>query len=216
MADRQRLIAVCLSQVHNFLNTGFLNELSDVAAAQGYGVVVFNSSIDFYWYQTENKAPRAGYRSIQYHLFDAVFVICHSFHDDALVREIVDGAKAHHVPVILAGAEIPGCWSVVNDFESGYKDLIRHVIRDHGARDTFFIAGMKDEVNSEGRLKCYQEVLTEFALPFRPNQVAYGNYWSQTLNREGEAWFLYLDLDEARVYSGENCNGRSARLVMKP
>lgn len=44
---------------------------------------------------------------------------------------------------------------------------------------------------------------------------AYGNYWSQTLNREGEAWFLYLDLDEARVYSGENCNGRSARLVMK-
>jgi len=45
---------------------------------------------------------------------------------------------------------------------------------------------------------------------------AYGNYWSQTLNREGEAWFLYLDLDEARVYSGENCNGRSARLVMKP
>lgn len=44
---------------------------------------------------------------------------------------------------------------------------------------------------------------------------AYGNYWSQTLNREGEAWFLYLDLDEARVYSGENCNGRSARLVKK-
>ncbi len=179
MADRQRLIAVCLSQVHNFLNTGFLNELSDVAAAQGYGVVVFNSSLDFYWYQTENKAPRAGYRAIQYHLFDAVFIICHSFHDDALVQEIVDGAKAHNVPVILAGADIPGCWSVVNDFESGYKDLIRHVIRDHGARDTFFIAGMKGELNSEGRLKCYQEVLTEFALPFRQNQVAYGNYWSK-------------------------------------
>lgn len=45
---------------------------------------------------------------------------------------------------------------------------------------------------------------------------AYGNYWSQTQDRPGEAWFLYLDMEEARVYSGENCNGRSARLVMKP
>lgn len=44
---------------------------------------------------------------------------------------------------------------------------------------------------------------------------AYGNYWSQTLEKEDNAWFLYLDLEEARVYSGENCNGRSARLVMK-
>ena len=44
---------------------------------------------------------------------------------------------------------------------------------------------------------------------------AYGNYWSQTLEKENNAWFLYLDLEEARVYSGENCNGRSARLVLK-
>ena len=58
MADRQKLIAVCLSQVHNFLNTGFLNELSRIAAENGYGVVIFNTSLDFYWYQGENKAPR--------------------------------------------------------------------------------------------------------------------------------------------------------------
>ena len=38
---------------------------------------------------------------------------------------------------------------------------------------------------------------------------------SAWLEKENNAWFLYLDLEEARVYSGENCNGRSARLVMK-
>ena len=176
MADRQKLIAVCLSQVHNFLNTGFLNELSRVAAADGYGVVVFNTSLDFYWYQNENKAPRAIYRAIQYDLFDAFFIICHSFHDDSLIREIVSGAQDHNLPVILAGMELPGCWTVVNDFEEGYKDLIRHVIRDHNAKDTYYIAGMKDEPNSEGRLKCYLDVLQEFNLPFR-HQIAYGNYW---------------------------------------
>ena len=179
MADGQKLIAVCLSQLHNTLNTGFLTELSSVFAGCGYGITVFNSSIDFYWYKKENRLPRAGFRAIQYDLFDAVFIICHSFHDDDLVKEIAEGAKAHHVPVILLGMELPGCYSVINDIEEGYKALLRHVIRDHGARDTFFIAGMKDEPNSESRLKCYREVLEEYGLPFRQLQVAYGNYWGK-------------------------------------
>ena len=179
MADRQKLIAVCLSQVHNFLNTGFLNELSRTVAADGYSVVAFNTSLDFYWYQNENKVPRAGFRAIPYDLFDAFFIICHSFHDDALIREIVYGAQAHDVPVILAGMELPGCWTVVNNYEESYKDLIRHVIREHGAKDTFFIAGMQDEPNSEGRLRCWREVLQECGLPFNPGMFAYGNYWSK-------------------------------------
>ena len=179
MADRQKLIAVCLSQVHNFLNTGFLNELSRTVAADGYSVVVFNTSLDFYWYQSENKVPRAGYRAIPYDLFDAFFIICHSFHEDALIKEIVEGAQARRVPVILAGMELPGCWTVVNNYEESYKDLIRHVILEHGARDTFFIAGMKDEPNSEGRLKCWQEVLQECGLPCNPGMFAYGNYWGK-------------------------------------
>ena len=179
MADRQKMIAVCLSEVHNLLNTGFLNELSAAAAPFGYSVAVFNSSLDFYWYQKENKAPRACYRSIIYDLFDAVFIICHSFHDDDLVHDIVRGAQACGVPVFLAGMELPGCYTVVNNFEDGYKDLIRHVIREHGAKDTYYIAGIKDEPNSEGRLKCWQEVLEEFGLPFNPGMVAYCNYWGK-------------------------------------
>ena len=127
MADRQRLIAVCLSQVHNFLNTGFLNELSRVSAADGYGVAVFNTSLDFYWYQSENKIPRAGYRSIRYEMYDAFIIICHSFHDDSLIKEMVAGAQEHSVPVILLGMELPGCWTVVNDFEEGYTYKITEI-----------------------------------------------------------------------------------------
>lgn len=179
MADRQRLIAVCLSQVHHFLNTGFLNELSRIGIAEGFGVVIFNTSLDFYWYQGENKLPRAGFRSIQYHLFDALIFICHGFHDDDLIKEIADNAIAHNVPVFLAGKELPGCWTIVNSYEEGYKELIRHVIRDHGARDTFYMAGIQNDPNSEGRMKCWQEVLEENNLPFDPGMFAYGSFWTK-------------------------------------
>lgn len=179
MADRQNLIAVCLSQVHNSLNMGFLNELSRIGEAEGFGVVIFNTSLDFYWYQEDNKVPRAGFRAIQYHLFDALVFICHGFHDDDLIKEIAAGAKVHNVPVFLAGMELPDCWTIVNNYEEGYKDLLRHVIRDHGARDTFYIAGIKDEPNSEGRLRCWQEVLEENNLPFDFGMFAYGDFWSK-------------------------------------
>lgn len=179
MADRPKLIAVCLSQLHNTLNIGFMNELSNVFAKEGYGVTIFNSSIDFYWYNKENVIPRAGFRTIHYDLFDAIFIICHSFHDDELVREIAEGAKEHNVPVILLGMKLPGCYSVINDIDDSYKSLLRHVIRDHGARDTFFMAGIKDEPNSESRIRCYREVLEEFGLPFGPQQFAYGDYWNK-------------------------------------
>ena len=179
MADGQKLIGVCLSQAHSSLNTGFLTELGRVAGAEGYSIVVFNSSLDFYWYQKDNPVPRAVYRAIPHERFDAIIIIYHSFHDDALANEIIAGAQAHHVPVICAGAQIPGCFSILNSYEDSFKFLIRHVIRDHGVKDTFFIAGMKNETNSEDRLRCYREVLEEEGLPFSEDLYAYGNYWAR-------------------------------------
>lgn len=179
MPDRQKFIGVCLSQAHNFLNTGFLSELSSAVSPDGYSVAVINSSLDFYWYQKDNHAPRAAYKAIPFERLDAVIIIYHSFHDEALADEIISGARKHNIPVICAGAQITGCYSVLNDYEGCYKTLLRHVIRDHGAKDTFFIAGMKNESNSEDRLRCYREVLEEEGLSFSEEQLAYGNYWAK-------------------------------------
>ena len=178
MTEKPKLIGVCLSQAHSFPNTGFIHALSKVASAEGFDVAFFNSSLDFFWHEKDNNAARAVYKTIQYDLFSAILIIYPTIHDDQLVSEIVQGAQEHQVPVICVGAELPGCWSIVNDFEQSFKSLLRHVIVDHGARDTFFIAGIKDEPDSEGRFRCYREVLEELGLPFRESQMAYGNYWS--------------------------------------
>ena len=177
MTEKPKLIGVCLSQAHTFPNADFIDALNRTASAAGYNVALFNSSLDLS-VQKENVAARAVYKTIRYELFSAILIIYHTLHDDELVAGIVKGAREHSVPVICAGAEFPGCWSVVNDYEESYKALLRHVIVDHGAKDTFFIAGLKDEPNSELRLRCYREVLGELSLPFRESQVAYGDYWS--------------------------------------
>ena len=179
MTEKPKLIGVCLSQAHSFPNTGFVHALSSAAVAEGFGVALFNSSLDFFWHEKDNNAARAVYKAIRYELFSAILILYHTFHDDLLVSEIVKGAQDHLVPVICVGYELPGCWSIVNGYEQSFKSLLRHVILEHGAKDTFFMAGMKNEPNSEDRFRCYREVLEELSLPFRESQMAYGNYWSQ-------------------------------------
>ena len=103
MADRQKLIAVCLSQAHSFLNTGFLSELISAAEKDGYGVGIFSSSLDFLTYQKDSRAPRAGYLAIRYELFDALILIHHTFHDDQ--RDHLRGPQPRH-PCFLRRAGV--------------------------------------------------------------------------------------------------------------
>ena len=125
MTEKPKLIGVCLSQAHSFPNTGFVHALSSAAVAEGFGVALFNSSLDFFWHEKDNNAARAVYKAIRYELFSAILILYHTFHDDLLVSEIVKGAQDHLVPVICVGYELPGCWSIVNGYEQSFKSLLR-------------------------------------------------------------------------------------------
>ena len=176
MAERQKLIAVCLSEAHSVLNTGFLSELNRAAAAQNYGVVLFNTTLSEAGDGDESMNSRAVYRSIRPDNFDAIVIIYYSLRDPQLLNEIVSSARRSHVPVISIGEELPDCWSIVNSFEDSYKSLLRHVIIDHGARNTVFMAGPRQDATSLARVRCYHQVLEECGLPFRSEQILYGNY----------------------------------------
>ncbi len=179
MADRQKLIGVCLSQAHHFLNEGFLSELESAAGKEGFRVVVFNSQLDFYWYKKENNVARSVYEIIDYGLFSALVIIYESFHDPQLLRRITEEARRHDTPVFCLGAVQSGCISVVNDYVPAFKQLLNHVIRDHGARDTFFISGIRDEPNSVLRLRCYRDVLEENGIPYLEENTDWGHYWDR-------------------------------------
>ena len=55
MTNARRMIGVCLSQAHTFLKTDLLAELDKAARKEGYSIVVFNSSMDYYWAQNGNN-----------------------------------------------------------------------------------------------------------------------------------------------------------------
>ena len=75
MAGPGKLIGVCLSQAHTFLKTDFLVELDMQARKEGYSIVVFNSSMDYYWAQAGNNTTGCVYSLIRYELLAALVIL---------------------------------------------------------------------------------------------------------------------------------------------
>ena len=179
MAAEKKAIGVCTSEIDSFLNTVFLSELHQAACQAERGLIVFTSTQDLTFYPQTHQAPRSLFRSMQYGELSALIIIHHSFHDDRLAEQMIREAKAQGVHVFCIGQIHEGCYCFVNDYRDAYKSLIRHVIVDHGARDTFFIAGVQGELNSDLRLSCYREVLSDLGLPCREENIAWGNYYGE-------------------------------------
>ena len=176
MADVKKWIGVCLSQAHTFLKTDFLVELDGEARKEGYGVLVFNSSMDYYWAQNGHNATACVYSLIRYEKLAALIILAGDLYDTQTQEEIIHRANVAKVPVILQGGIHNGCLSISCDYEDAFKKIIRHVVHDHGAADTFFLAGIPEEINSRTRLRYWQEVMRENGLPCGEDRIAYGNY----------------------------------------
>ena len=176
MSGNRNLICICLSQAHTFLKTDLVSELEICARKEGYGIVAFNSSLDYYWSHKGTNVTGCVYDLIRYDRMAAMVVLHDNIYDMPLLEKMIRTGNEQGIPVFYLGGKHKGCISIVDDYAESYKQIIRHVIRDHGARDTFFIGGLPDEDNSVLRLKCYREVLAECGLPCPEENIAYGDF----------------------------------------
>lgn len=80
---------MCLSQAHTFLKTEFLTALDREARKDGYGIVVFNSSMDYYWARNGNNATGCVYELIRYEQFSALVILSGDLYDARMQEEII-------------------------------------------------------------------------------------------------------------------------------
>ena len=176
MAGTQKWIGVCMSQAHTFLKTDILIDLDRQARKYGYGILVFNSSLDYYWSRKGNNVTGCIYRMIRFDLLSALVILHENIYDMALLEDMIRQANAQKIPVLYLGGVHENCISIQDNYEKPYKEILRHLVRDHGVKDFFYIAGLKDEENSRLRLRCWQEIMQEAGLPCGEDRIAYGNY----------------------------------------
>ncbi len=177
MIENRRVIGLFITKLNNRTHADFVNRMHYIARENNFGLAVFNSAEDFYKKDAYSDSAKNIYENINFRIIDAVIIPTDHFYDKEIVLNIVNQAKKHNIPVVVTDMEIDGCYSIVKDYEESYKTIIRHVIKDHGVTDTFFMAGIKGDGISEHRIKCYKDVLEENGLEFSEDRVGYGEYW---------------------------------------
>ncbi len=179
MLGKKKVIGVCLTKIDDICRGDYINRLHFLCEKADCKLIVFNSFSDFYNDDATDKGAESVYGIINYDIVDVLVIIASSFHNKAVVENIVSGAKACGKPVILVGGNAEGCWSINSEYKNAYKALINHVIKDHGVTDTFYIAGMDKatDIDSITRIGYYKEAIEENGIPFDESKIAYGEYW---------------------------------------
>ena len=78
-------------------------------------------------------------------------------------------------PVVTLGTVKEGTYSVVNDQARSMKELIGHMIVDHGARELVHIAGTKGRSFVQERIAIFQEAMAYYGLPGDEEHIIYGD-----------------------------------------
>lgn len=177
MNDRKKIIAVCITKAQDYSHSLYLQYLHKQAEKNGFKLLIFNSYVDFFRNELYDRGAGAVYDLINLDLIDALIIQSDSFETKDVIEPVIADAKKRGIPIVSINEIMEDCYSLIPDFGAAFKSIMTHAIQDHGATETFFIAGRRGEVNSEKRIACYKEVLTENYLPFTENQIDYGDYW---------------------------------------
>lgn len=178
MINGYRIIGLCITKLNEETISEFAEHLSKEAIAKGYRLFIFNSFRDFYAGNEYDMGARSIYSAMNFDVLDALVIDTRCFYDKSIVDSLISKANEKNIPVVLLNEERDGCFCITKDYRNTYKSLIRHVIKEHKARNTYFIAGCKDETDSETRLQCYTDVLEEEGIAFDSTHVFYGDYWN--------------------------------------
>ncbi|MBQ8961450.1 MAG: substrate-binding domain-containing protein [Ruminococcus sp.] len=210
MAEK-KLIAVCLSTLHDENRFFFVKSLNKYACEKGYRLLIFNSCSDLYEPGNLNNAGEAAvFRLLPYDSLSAVIIMSTFIFDQELLEGIAERCQAHGVPAFSIDRELKGCRCFSFDYMNTFEQLCEHIIRDHGARDLRMIAGVKGSLYSEERVSAFRKALSDNDIPFDESMVGYGNFWEGPTSALLVKWF---EVDKIKVPDAIICANDSMAIT---
>lgn len=145
------------------------------------------------------------YSSIDLKLFDGVILVNSTFSENKLENQAADIIEKSGIPAVCIEGSFPGMYNLRIDNYSAMRDMIIHMITDHGYKRIGFVTGPLDE-SSEAvqRYDSYRQTLKDFDIPFDENYVYKGDFTPAT-GRDAAEYFLdrFDQLPEAIVCSND-------------
>ncbi len=194
MNSKHKLIGVCGASLFDQNAIQFLASLREITFAKNYTTIAFSACIDS---PEDVKNPIAETELLdlcRYIDLDCLIILTETLKNQHLIRNIVEIGKEKNIPVFSIDGVVEGCYNMPLNYKSGFRNMVRHVILDHGAKRVNMLAGMHGNSFSEERVDIYKEVLEECGIPFENERLGYGEFWSRPA-RAALLKFIHSDLE---------------------
>lgn len=179
--EKRKIIGICGARIFTENTMNSINSIRNVSMAYGYLPVVFSAISDTEEEDDTARGERELFELIRYVDVCALVILAESetIQNSNLINFIVKKGKDAGIPVFCVGHNIEGCYYLHMDYHSGFEQMVRHIVEDHGLRRVNMLAGFKGNDISEERIAVYKKVLGENGIPFEEERLAYGDFWER-------------------------------------
>lgn len=193
MKEKEKLIGICGVRIFDQNTLHFLNTLQKESEKQGYRLVSFSGNTDDMDESDEVVGEYQLFELLKYIDLCALIVLTEMIKNKKTIQKIVDIGEAKGIPIFSVDSPWDGCYSLVMDNVTGFEQIVRHVVEEHGCRRVNMIAGFKENRFSQERVEVYKRVLEKNQIPFEEERLGYGDFWDRP-TREVVKRFLTSDL----------------------
>lgn len=117
------------------------------------------------------------YDSIDLKLFDGVIFVNSSFPESTLASKVADIIEKSGIPAVCIEGNYPCMYNLRIDNFAAMRDVMMHLITDHGYKRIGFVTGPLEHSNEAvQRYECYKQTMNDFDLPFDENYVYEGDF----------------------------------------
>lgn len=203
MSEYRKVIAICGTWLYEEKEYAFVTELIRKCKEKGYITVAINLSMDSMNLVNDSISETKLLDLMGYLKCDAVIIMGETIKTERMLDNIIKTVKKMHVPVFAMEKHMEGCINVAMRFGTGFHDIVKHIVEDHGCRKVDMIAGVKDNKFSDDRIAAYKEVLAENNIPFEEKRLFYGEFWDRPTRIVMEKILAEDELPEAIICAND-------------
>lgn len=178
MFGKYKVIALCITHIHDERNFNFVCSLNDALNKLGYKLFVYHTCYDLYENNTTVSGEKSIFDLMDYNVIDCILIFNEAFLSKDVINDIKIKADKTKVPVISIGAIDDKHISFMLDYEDGFEKVVRHIIEYHKVSDVHFVAGRKNDTFSDVRINVFKKILAENNIEYNDEMLSYGDYWS--------------------------------------
>ena len=202
---KYKIASLCVSRIFDDSVHELVTELNRNIIDKGYRLLVYHTCSDLFWDSASERGEAAVFDLIDMRTTDVLIIANELIKNKEIINRLVEKASLFDVPVILIGGDCKGVINIGFDYESGFEDVVRHIVEFHGKRRLHFMAGVQGNDFSENRIKVFEKVLAENGIEFdRNTMLSYGDFWSGPAQAATEKLLENGDLPEAIICANDS------------